>query len=116
METLTRVLARHVYNLDLTDLPLDRLSEQKTKRTRRGTSRTDMNPVQVSQDTPTNANNKQELPHVPDGRIPAVPHRLTRSLSETSLQIRLIERIPQRQRSMRMRRSRSLGKLMYFII
>ena len=34
METLTRVLARHVYNLDLNDLPLDRLSEQKAKRRR----------------------------------------------------------------------------------
>lgn len=32
METLTRVLARHVYNLDLLDLPLDRLTEQKAKR------------------------------------------------------------------------------------
>ncbi|XP_065226643.1 ral GTPase-activating protein subunit alpha-1 isoform X2 [Planococcus citri] len=32
METLTRVLARHVYNLDLQDLPLDRLTEQKAKR------------------------------------------------------------------------------------
>lgn len=37
METLTRVLARQVYNLDLHDLPLDRLSEQKEKR-RRGRS------------------------------------------------------------------------------
>ena len=36
METLTRVLARHVYNLDLNDLPLDRLSEQKEKKGRRG--------------------------------------------------------------------------------
>ncbi|XP_035724570.1 probable Rho GTPase-activating protein CG5521 isoform X8 [Vespa mandarinia] len=34
LDTLTRVLARHVYNLDLNDLPLDRLSEQKTKRRR----------------------------------------------------------------------------------
>lgn len=34
MDTLTRVLARHVYNLDLNDLPLDRLSEQKTKKRR----------------------------------------------------------------------------------
>ncbi|KAK2161341.1 hypothetical protein LSH36_118g02001 [Paralvinella palmiformis] len=34
METLTRVLARHIYDLDLNDLPLDRLSEQKTKRRR----------------------------------------------------------------------------------
>lgn len=37
METLTRVLAKHVYNLDLLDLPLQRLSEQKEKR-RRGRS------------------------------------------------------------------------------
>nr|CAD7424624.1 unnamed protein product [Timema monikensis] len=36
LETLTRVLARHVYNLDLTDLPLDRLTEQKAKRRRGG--------------------------------------------------------------------------------
>ena len=28
METLTRVLARQVYHLDLNDLPLDRLSER----------------------------------------------------------------------------------------
>lgn len=34
MDTLTRVLARHVYNLDLNDLPLDRLSEQKSKKRR----------------------------------------------------------------------------------
>ncbi|GLH07913.1 Probable Rho GTPase-activating protein CG5521 [Gryllus bimaculatus] len=38
LETLTRVLARHVYNLDLTDLPLDRLTEQKAKRRRAGGS------------------------------------------------------------------------------
>lgn len=34
MDTLTRVLARRVYNLDLNDLPLDSLSEQKTKKCR----------------------------------------------------------------------------------
>jgi hypothetical protein len=34
METLTRVLSRHVYNLDLTNLPLERLSEQKSKKRR----------------------------------------------------------------------------------
>lgn len=40
MDTLTRVLARHVYELDLTELPLDRLAEQKNKRMgRRPTSR-----------------------------------------------------------------------------
>ncbi|XP_066281377.1 ral GTPase-activating protein subunit alpha-1-like isoform X4 [Branchiostoma lanceolatum] len=32
IETLTRVLARQVYGLDLNDLPLDKLSEQKAKR------------------------------------------------------------------------------------
>ena len=42
METLTRVLARHMYNLDLNDLPLDRLSEQKEKR-RRGAKPTSGN-------------------------------------------------------------------------
>ena len=38
METLTRVLARQVYNLDLNDLPLDRLNEraQKKRRGRQG--------------------------------------------------------------------------------
>ena len=29
MQTLTRVLARQVYGLDLNDLPLNRLTEQK---------------------------------------------------------------------------------------
>ncbi|XP_068938361.1 ral GTPase-activating protein subunit alpha-1 isoform X2 [Petaurus breviceps papuanus] len=32
METLTKVLARNLYNLDLNDLPLDKLSEQKQKK------------------------------------------------------------------------------------
>ncbi|CAL1264601.1 unnamed protein product [Larinioides sclopetarius] len=34
METLTRVLAKQVYCLDLNDLPLERLSEQKMKKNR----------------------------------------------------------------------------------
>ena len=34
METLTRVLARQVYNLDLNDLPLERLNERALKKTR----------------------------------------------------------------------------------
>jgi len=37
LETLTRVLARHVYDVDLNDLPLDKLSEQQAKKQRRGT-------------------------------------------------------------------------------
>ncbi|XP_058130699.1 probable Rho GTPase-activating protein CG5521 isoform X3 [Anopheles coustani] len=36
MQTLTRVLARQVYNINLSDLPLDRLAEAKGKR-KRGT-------------------------------------------------------------------------------
>lgn len=32
METLTKVLARNLYNLDLHELPLDKLSEQKQKK------------------------------------------------------------------------------------
>ncbi|CAH1791020.1 unnamed protein product [Owenia fusiformis] len=39
MDTLTRVLARQVYNLDLQDLPLDRLTEQKKKKKRGGENR-----------------------------------------------------------------------------
>lgn len=34
MDTLTRVLAKQVYSLDLNNLPLDRLSEQKMKKSR----------------------------------------------------------------------------------
>ena len=36
LQTLTRVLARQVYNLNLQDLPLDRLADQKNKRRRVG--------------------------------------------------------------------------------
>ncbi|XP_011503584.1 PREDICTED: ral GTPase-activating protein subunit alpha-1 [Ceratosolen solmsi marchali] len=49
LDTLTRVLARHVYNLDLNDLPLDRLSEQKSKRRKGvGSRATSTNSVQPS--------------------------------------------------------------------
>uniref|UniRef100_A0AAY4CGA4 Rap-GAP domain-containing protein n=1 Tax=Denticeps clupeoides TaxID=299321 RepID=A0AAY4CGA4_9TELE len=36
METLTKVLARHLYSLDLNELPLDKLSEQKLKKHKGG--------------------------------------------------------------------------------
>lgn len=36
MNILTRVLAKNLYHLDLSDLPLDRLSEQKAKKRRAG--------------------------------------------------------------------------------
>ncbi|XP_062620262.1 ral GTPase-activating protein subunit alpha-1-like [Saccostrea cucullata] len=50
MDTLTKVLAKQVYGLDLTDLPLQRLTEQKEKR-RRG----------KSQDIPRNKNNDKSF-------------------------------------------------------
>ena len=34
MEMLTRVLARHVYSVDLHDLPLDKLNEHRARRLR----------------------------------------------------------------------------------
>ena len=36
MDILTRVLAKNLYHLDLSDLPLDRLSEHKVKKRRTG--------------------------------------------------------------------------------
>ena len=36
MNILTRVLAKNLYHFDLSDLPLDRLSEQKAKKRRAG--------------------------------------------------------------------------------
>jgi len=36
MDILTRVLAKNLYHLNLSDLPLDRLSEQKAKKRRAG--------------------------------------------------------------------------------
>uniref|UniRef100_H2Z703 Rap-GAP domain-containing protein n=1 Tax=Ciona savignyi TaxID=51511 RepID=H2Z703_CIOSA len=45
METMTRVLARHVYKLDLQDLPLDRLTEQKHKKQRRTGPNFDFQPL-----------------------------------------------------------------------
>lgn len=113
METLTRVLARHVYGLDLTDLPLDRLSEQKTKRTRRGTSRTESNTPQTSQEgSSMPIHSKCEEASAPDGNITsACKSGLSRSLSETSLHVKVLSRRSQRQKSIRMRRSYSLGSL-----
>ncbi|XP_017775856.1 PREDICTED: ral GTPase-activating protein subunit alpha-1 isoform X1 [Nicrophorus vespilloides] len=108
METLTRVLARHVYNLDLTDLPLDRLSEQKNKKTRRGISKIEISsvgsaggshPVVARQDS-----------NVPDGSIIAKLSKpgLARSFSETNLTKR---RSSTRNQQRHPRRSHSLDNL-----
>jgi hypothetical protein len=101
MQTLTRVLARQVYNLNLQDLPLDRLADQKGKRRRVGVP-TSVNVWQSSQGnsdnqpaTPSpNTNNKREEnsqdlaksthPHLRN--IPGTP-MLNRSYSEGSLAI-----------------------------
>ena len=71
METLTRVLARQVYNLDLNDLPLDRLSEQKAKK-RRG--KTGMPPPKISTTSVTTVESesckKEGEPTVNGGQAP----------------------------------------------
>lgn len=90
METLTRVLARHVYNLDLTDLPLDRLIEQKSKRVRRLTNRPDSN-LQCNSSEHTHVGACRQDTSLPDGNIlmrKRIRPGLSRSYSETSLHIK----------------------------
>lgn len=99
MQTLTRVLARQVYNLNLQDLPLDRLADSKGKRRRVGvpSSVNVWQSVQGSSDnqqtTPTaNSTNKREgnsheqprATHPQLRHIPGTP-LLNRSYSEGSL-------------------------------
>lgn len=98
MQTLTRVLARQVYNLNLQDLPLDRLAEQKGKRRRIGvTSNTNVwqnsqASTENQQTTPsTNSINKRdENSQEPRSTQPLLRHiagtpLLNRSYSEGSL-------------------------------
>lgn len=90
LETLTRVLARHVYNLDLNDLPLERLSEQKGKRGRgKSGSKAEINtPNSISESNqhPVSRQNSS----VPNGsHLSRLSHmNLTRSYSETNLTIK----------------------------
>lgn len=99
MQTLTRVMARQVYNLNLQDLPLDRLADQKGKRRRAGVPSA-VNVWQNGQEstdnnnsTPTtNATNKREENSHDQPRsthpllrlVPGTP-LLNRSYSEGSL-------------------------------
>ena len=99
MQTLTRVLARQVYNLNLQDLPLDRLADQKGKRRRVGVP-SSVNVWQNVQGSPdnqqatpaSNATNKREensqdqprTTHPQLRNIPGTP-LLNRSYSEGSL-------------------------------
>ncbi|KAK3931767.1 Ral GTPase-activating protein subunit alpha-2 [Frankliniella fusca] len=79
LETLTRVLARHVYNLDLLDLPLDRLSEQKAKRRRGGANGNCENGIVGSYSSISNTNRSNNVvSSVDSGRSNAIsaPRRL----------------------------------------
>ncbi|KAJ8941367.1 hypothetical protein NQ314_010430 [Rhamnusium bicolor] len=111
LETLTRVLARHVYNLDLTDLPLDRLTEPKAKRGRRG-------PNRPENSTPCSASDAghpeicRQDSSLPDGHILSkrVRSSLPRSYSETSLTLKRRSTLIRHHNS-KQRRSRSLDTL-----
>lgn len=85
METLTRVLARHVYNLDLTDLPLDRIWEQKNKRVRKNTSRGENIATNDVNDTGTSRKDSNAT----DSQIVQKPRSgLARSYSETNINVK----------------------------
>ncbi|XP_034238105.1 probable Rho GTPase-activating protein CG5521 isoform X3 [Thrips palmi] len=68
LETLTRVLARHVYNLDLNDLPLDRLTEQKAKRRRGGAGGNLDNGIMGSYSVDNSARGSNSVSNVDSGR------------------------------------------------
>lgn len=95
MQTLTRVLCRYVYSLNLLELPLDKLAENKGKRRRAwhgNNSRAQHNLDKKSKPLekiciPTDNSNKSE-----DGNSqiikPKYKHLLTRSYSDSSLVIK----------------------------
>lgn len=89
MQTLTRVMARQVYNLNLQDLPLDRLAEQKGKR-RRGAFQAPVVCDTRSSSRKTDANDDQtetteECLNIERHRTISGPASLNRSYSEGSL-------------------------------
>lgn len=89
METLTRVLARHVYNLDLTNLPLDRLNECRSKRSRRLTSRPEHStPSSIGETVHQNVSRQDST--LPDGHLLLKRARttLTRSYSDNDLTVK----------------------------
>lgn len=92
MQTLTRVMARQVYNLNLLDLPLDRLAEQKGKRRRvmqnSSVSASDVGGSNINT-TPTSKTSESESGGLRSSthirhQIPGTPS-LNRSYSEGSL-------------------------------
>ncbi|XP_050302652.1 probable Rho GTPase-activating protein CG5521 isoform X3 [Anthonomus grandis grandis] len=116
METLTRVLARHVYNLDLMNLPLDRLNDHKNKRTRRLTVRTDTASSSVSGGNPSDGLHQsasRQDSSLPDGNIftsKRLKSGLSRSYSEASLNIKM-RSAARRSYNNKHRRSKSLELL-----
>lgn len=84
------MLAKHVYNLDLTDLPLDRLSDQKNKRTRRGFSRPESSNVAAGSSESGHATVGRQDSSIPDGQM--LTKRglsvMARSYSETNLAVK----------------------------
>uniref|UniRef100_A0A0A9X1L4 Ral GTPase-activating protein subunit alpha-1 n=3 Tax=Lygus hesperus TaxID=30085 RepID=A0A0A9X1L4_LYGHE len=87
LETLTRVLARHVYGLELNDLPLDRLSEQKSKRMRKGlaTLKNDKCDHEQQMESGSKSSNIAIDPCSVMEKDMLVPTVLRRSASETNL-------------------------------
>nr|XP_018896706.1 PREDICTED: ral GTPase-activating protein subunit alpha-1 isoform X1 [Bemisia tabaci] len=88
LETLTRVLARHVYQLDLSDLPLDRPSEHRARRhrrppspTRRNVNNTLQNPSSVSDNHSIDGSPANTTKEVIESR----PANLSRSVSDSNL-------------------------------
>ncbi|CAG9813221.1 unnamed protein product [Phaedon cochleariae] len=111
LETLTRVLARHVYNLDLTDLPLERLNEQKTKRGRRPVCRPENSTPCSTANGGYPAICRQDS-SLPDGHVSSKMGRspLTRSYSETNMVVKhKFSRI--KPHNVNRRRSKSLDNL-----
>lgn len=81
LDTLTRVLARHVYNLDLNDLPLDRLSEQKSKRQKKSVSQRGSVSTEQTRETESTSETK----HMTDSSSGEMD--LTSSITKPYLQI-----------------------------
>ena len=71
METLTRVLARQVYNLDLNDLPLDRLNERAQKK-RIGKERLQQQQHQTELKNSSNITNFCTSPQPPASADPSI--------------------------------------------
>lgn len=102
-------MARHVYNLDLSDLPLDRLSDQKSRRTRRGTSRLESNSTPCSTTDSGHPPVCRQDSSIPNGHvIKRARAGFFRSLSETSL---IVKRKSSTRVPNQPRRSHSLDNL-----